>query len=357
MNDRLAFLTGSTGFIGSHLLRTLTEQGWKTRISVRARSRLSRIADVESERVSLDLATAEPAAVREALRGTTHVFHVAGRVSGTPAQLDRVNRQGTDILIRAAAELSPPPVVLLVSSAAAGGPSPPGQLRREADPPAPISDYGRSKLAGESTAIVARGDCPLTIVRPGIVFGEGDTEFIRIFRAMTQTRINPMIGPGRQPLSMIEVSDLVALIIRAAEAGERVDASEEPADTADANDLDGAGRGHDETGRGIYHAADPEPLSLKELGQLVRREIPGLRCLDLHLPTPVGFAVGAASEWAGRLVGKSTTLNRDKIREARASGWALDMSKTQHQLSWQPARPLAEQLAATLHQARRSGHL
>src|SRR5690606_10255845 len=113
-------------------------------------------------------------------------------------ELQRVNHQGTASLVRAAANLDNPPKVILISSAAAGGPAaaPP---RRPEDPPQPVSIYGKSKLAGEIAAIENRGNCPVTIVRPGIVFGEGDQEFIRIFRAITKTRVNPLVGGGLQP--------------------------------------------------------------------------------------------------------------------------------------------------------------
>jgi nucleoside-diphosphate-sugar epimerase len=239
--------------------------------------------------------------------------------------------------------MAKPPVVILVSSAAAGGPSNMSTYRTEADPPAPVSNYGRSKLAGERVAIAGRGDCPLSIVRPGIVFGPGDTEFIRIFRAMTRARVNPMIGSGHQPLSMIEVRDLVHFLLRVAEHGERV------AHCTDAGDS--------EAGQGVYNAADPTPLSLRQLGNLVRKAMPGLRFLDLPMPVRLGFVVGAISEFGSRLLGKYPTLNRDKIREARAPGWALNVEKSLRGLGWEPQRPLPDRLTETFRHALQAGEL
>lgn len=334
MKHRLALITGSTGFIGSRLAAVLATRGWQVRITLRPTSKTARLAQFDSERVELDLTRTNEEMSRRALDGVSHIFHVAGLVSGTPAQLDQVNREGTGILIRAAAGMPNPPHFLLVSSAAALGPSR-GSLALTPDqPPAPISNYGRSKLAGERIAITERGECPLTIVRPGIVFGEGDTEFIRILRAITRLRVNAMIGPGTQPLSMIEIDDLVDLMIRAAEMGERVSGGNAQGDAAG--------------GVGIYHAADPLAMSLLDLGQVVRECCPQHRFLNLHFPLAAGYCLGAATEFCGRLLGKSPTLNRDKIREARAPGWALDVQKSVVGLGWQPRQSLANHLADVL---------
>ena len=216
MKHRLALITGSTGFIGSRLVATLVERGWNARVTVRSTSSRQRLGDLTCEQTSLDLADPDPQQLASALHGVTHIFHVAGRVAGTPSQLDLVNRQGTASLIAAAAALSPAPTFVLVSSAAAGGPASADHPRTPQMTPAPVSAYGRSKLDGERVAISLHDRCPLSIVRPGVVFGQGDTEFIRILRAMTRSHINPMVGRGHQPISMIEVNDLVELLIRTA---------------------------------------------------------------------------------------------------------------------------------------------
>lgn len=347
MNHRLALVTGSTGFIGTHLTKTLVNQGWRVRATVRGRSNTDRLDSLGCEKVTVDLGSDESAAsaylAEKVLAGVTHVFHVAGRVAGTPSQLDRVNRAGTERLLNAIrtagkASSSAPPAFLLVSSAAAGGPSYFGRKRKPSDNPQPVSNYGRSKLAGEIVSLQVSNHIPVTIVRPGIVFGEGDQEFIKLFQAMRRIYINPMIGLGKQPLGMIEVDDLVQLMIRAAESGRRCQPDSHS------------------SGIGIYAASDPAAASLRQLGQVFRRTT-GRWSLDLPLPPAIGWVVAACSEAIGMSIGKASTLNRDKIREARAPGWDQDCSTALQQLGWQPKKPLEERLAETLRKALTKGRL
>ena len=64
----------------------------------------------------------------------------------------QVNGEGTWNVARACAAQPQPPVLIAVSSVAAAGPIGEGSVRRESDPPAPVSDYGRSKRAAELAA-------------------------------------------------------------------------------------------------------------------------------------------------------------------------------------------------------------
>lgn len=362
MNHRLALVTGSTGFIGAHLTKTLVEHGWRVRATVRQQSNTEQIDALGCDKVTVDFSSIESSPpsdgsrnnrsstnsateylVNRVLADVTHVFHVAGRVAGTPSQLDRVNRSGTLGLLNAIrhatkASSSAPPALLLVSSAAAGGPSSRGQKRKPSDPPRPVSNYGRSKLAGEIEALRFSDHVPITIVRPGIVFGEGDREFIKLFQAMRRIYINPMIGLGTQPLGMIEVDDLVQLMIRAAESGRRCQPNSHS------------------NGVGIYAASDPSAASLRHLGQIFRRTT-GRWSLDLPLPPAIGWVVATAAEMISSSIGKPSTLNRDKIREARASGWDQDCSSALQQLGWQPQKTLDDRLAETLRKALTQGRL
>src|SRR5512137_826456 len=90
-----------------------------------------------------------PESLPEAVAGVDVVVHLAGLVKAvTPAELFAVNARGTRDLAVAAAAAGRPRFVL-VSSLAAAGPSRPGHPRTEDQAPAPVSDYGRSKLAAE----------------------------------------------------------------------------------------------------------------------------------------------------------------------------------------------------------------
>jgi nucleoside-diphosphate-sugar epimerase len=111
------------------------------------------------------------------------VYHLAGLVKAIQVrQLYQVNCQGVANVARACAAQITPPTLLVISSLAAMGPSSPQRPRLESDPPAPVSHYGRSKLAGEQAARQWARDAPITILRPPVVFGERDPATYEIFR-------------------------------------------------------------------------------------------------------------------------------------------------------------------------------
>jgi nucleoside-diphosphate-sugar epimerase len=141
------FLTGATGFIGSHLVADLLGRGCEVRCLIRSGSSGS----VPAGAVTVPGRLEDPASYRAALAGCDTVFHLAGLV-GSPsrANLLRTNGLATARLADACAAQPVPPRLVYVSSLAAAGPPPRGRARRdECDPATPVSDYGRSKRTGE----------------------------------------------------------------------------------------------------------------------------------------------------------------------------------------------------------------
>src|SRR5271154_6368530 len=99
----LAFVTGATGFLGSHVARVLTEQGADLRLLVRPTSDLRNISDLNAERVVGDLR--DPASIEKAVSGCDVVFHVAADYRlwvRDPKEMYRSNVEGTRALLEAA---------------------------------------------------------------------------------------------------------------------------------------------------------------------------------------------------------------------------------------------------------------
>ncbi|MEN0110196.1 MAG: NAD-dependent epimerase/dehydratase family protein, partial [Planctomycetota bacterium] len=181
-------VTGATGFIGVRLVERLVARGDRVACLVRPTSDTGGLEPLGVERAVGSLGDAESLvrAVGGSFggEGAEVVLHVAGLTHAWRAEdFHRVNAEGTATLCRAAAGASSPPTVVLLSSLAAAGPSPDGAPHTEATKPAPISHYGRSKLAGERAARRFADRLPLSIVRPPVVFGPGDRDGLLLFKA------------------------------------------------------------------------------------------------------------------------------------------------------------------------------
>ena len=157
-----AFVTGGTGFLGTHLVNALLARGDDVTCLVRSPSKA---ASLERRRVRLIRGDLDDAgALRRGCAGADVIFHLAGRIAARDLNaFMRANRDGTANLLEAAAE-RPPRRFVYVSSLAAAGPTVPGQPIDETRPPAPVTPYGQSKLAGE--VLVRAVAFPWTVVRP-----------------------------------------------------------------------------------------------------------------------------------------------------------------------------------------------
>lgn len=329
-------VTGATGFIGLHLVEALVRRGDAVRCLVRPTSHVQPLKELAAELVTTELD--DVATLETAARDIDVVFHLAGVTRAfTAEEFFRVNADYTCNLAAACAAQGSPPRFVLVSSVAAAGPAPRGQIRVEGDPPAPISTYGRSKLAGEEAAIAYAGQLPLTIVRPGIVFGPRDPDFLKILRSIRLLRAH--LSPGFHPpaLSFIYVSDLVELLLAAAERGNRV-----------ALDQRGQHRQDGQPGQGYYFAVAAEHPTYAELGAIVRPMLHRPYAPVIPVAAPLARGVAAASEWVARWRGTPDELNRDKIREALATNWACCGDAARRDLGFSPTTPLAQRLQQTI---------
>ncbi|MGZ5429649.1 MAG: NAD-dependent epimerase/dehydratase family protein, partial [Thermoanaerobaculia bacterium] len=120
------------------------------------------------------------------IEGASAVVHLAGKTSArNEAEYMAANAAGPANVVAAVRKSTPDAHVVLVSSQAAGGPSPNGAPVRAADPPRPVSSYGRSKLAGEE-AVRNEPGLAFTILRPSAVYGPRERAIRGLFVAASR---------------------------------------------------------------------------------------------------------------------------------------------------------------------------
>ncbi len=332
---RRVLVTGASGFVGRNLVNQLLARGCEVRCLVRSTSSIRHLRQPGIALCTANLCTGE--GLETAVSGCDAVFHAAGLTRALRvADLMQVNATGTWHVARACSRQLEPPVMVLVSSLAAAGPSRNGRVRTEADRPAPVSNYGRSKRAGELAAAAWAAQVPLTIVRPGIVFGPWGREMYPLFHSINRWGIHVIPTFGTPPLSLIHSHDLSEFLIRAAERGRRVDASG-PSIPA------GLPRGG-----GYYFASAPEYPSYAQIGRIIGRLVGRKHVLLLHLAEPIPWLIAGIVELIGRVQRQTETVNLDKMREAYAGSWACSSAAAEQDLGFSPPASLVQRMEETV---------
>lgn len=325
-----ALVTGATGFVGGHLIEALVRRGDEVTALVRSPGKAALLEQLNVRQVAGDLHNLE--AIRAAVRGQDIIYHVAGLVAARDeAEFLFANRDATVNLLEAirglAGEFRTVPRLVIVSSMAAGGPAPRGRPLRGDEPPRPVTQYGRSKLAGEEA--VRAADLPWTILRPPMVYGPRDTEVLRVFK-LARTGIAPVFGDGSQELSAVFGPDLAAALIAA-----------------------GTSRS---TLHRIYYACHPEVFRsadlIRQAGGVLGRNVRVIPLPDWLARTALSFTGAAA-----RIAGRATILTPDKANEFLQPAWIGDPSPLIADSGWRPVHDLARGLAATVAWYREQGWL
>lgn len=319
-----AFVTGGSGFVGSHLIETLLREGHRVRALARSPRKAESLGFPGVEWVPGDLTNSE--ALRAGVLGCNVVYHVAGLVAArSEAEYLAVNRDGTARVLEAARPTGAR--FVLVSSLAAAGPAPRGRPLEGTEPSRPVSDYGRSKLAAE--ALVRGSPLPWVILRPPAVYGPRDTEMLRLFKTAALGFV-PVFGTGAQELSFVYGPDLAVAISAAGTAPSAVGGVFYPA--------------HEE----IVTSAD----AVKAIGIAC-----GRRVRIIPIPAPVGRLILQVTGAAARIAGRATLLTPDKGEEFFQEAWTCRPSAYEQATGWRAQHNLAEGLSATTAWYRRAGWL
>jgi len=313
-------LTGASGFVGSHILDSLRKRRLPTALLLRPGSRRQFIAPHLPEVETRPGSISDPESLQRAMADVTHVIHCAGATrAARVAGFYEVNQAGTRNVVNAVnSQAGRVRRLVHISSLAAAGPAPPDQPAREQDPPRPVSEYGKSKLAGE---LEVKDHCRAehVILRPPAVYGPRDAEFLRLFGAVHH-HLLPTPGLA-QPLSLVFVKDL-------AEAA--VACLDHPA---------AVGK--------TYFVAAREVVTARRMADEIAAQMK-VWALPLPLPLPFLWLLCLANESVSRLTGKASVLSLQKYAELRAPSWVCDPSLFERETGCACPTFLAKGVAETL---------
>ena len=217
-----ALVTGATGLVGMHVVQRLLRDGWQVRALVRDAARAGSLSRSGVELAIGDVL--EPTGFTRAAVGCDVVFHTAAAV--TPAggwdAFQRPNVEGTRNAIAAVAGAGAR--LVHVSSVAVYGSATryrDGALTGEDTELAPLPDdsyYARSKRESEALVLQAHraGRIWATAVRPDVIYGRHDRQFVPRVLRLLRRGFAPIIGGGRSTLAIVHAENVADGMVRAA---------------------------------------------------------------------------------------------------------------------------------------------
>jgi dihydroflavonol-4-reductase len=302
------FITGATGFVGSHVARMAAEQGAELRLLTRRTSKTENLPQ-GAELVQGDLR--EPAKFASALRGCDALIHVAADYRlwvPDPAEMYKANVEGTRELLRLAREAGVRRVVYTSSVATMGFRKDASvvdeeTLVSEADM---IGHYKRSKWMAEQEAIAAAGEGQeIVILNPTTPVGAMDvkpTPTGRIIVDFLNKKFPAYVDTG---LNLVDVEEIARMHLAALERGRF----------------------------GERYIFGGENLTLKQiLDQLAA--ITGLPSPTMKVPHAVAMVFAFFDETiTGKLRGKEPRATVEAVRMGKKMMWASS-AKAERELGW-----------------------
>ena len=335
-------ITGSSGFIGSHLVQEALRRGWQVWAGIRRSSSKDALQDERIHFITLDFSS--PQQLRQQLlecrrelgnRGWDYVIHAAGVTKCLHhSDFYRTNLEGTRNLAEAlqSADMKPHRFVFLSSLSVFGDirQQPVRKATKEqpwvyspilpTDKPHPNTTYGKSKLQAEQY-LQGLTDFPLTILRPTGVYGPREHDYMLMAQSIEQ-HFDFSVGFKPQEITFVYVMDLVEAVFQSMQS---------PAALGKA-----------------YFLTDGKVYTSRRFSELLQQEL-GTRCVvRLKIPLFLLRIVCRISDMLSHLTGRITALNNDKYHILSQRNWQCDISDAQRDFGYQPQWPLERGVKATV---------
>lgn len=335
-------VTGASGFIGSYICTEALERGMQVWAGMRTHSSKQYLQDTRMQFAYLDLE--EPEKLRTQLselknilggKGWDYIIHAAGATKSLNKEgFFRTNTEGTRNLIDTLRKLDMVPRrFVFVSSLSIYGAIREQPVRKptadnpwiyapilDSDAPKPNTAYGQSKLEAERY-LMSLKNFPFTILRPTGVYGPRERDYFLMAKSIQQ-HIDFAVGYKPQEITFVYVMDVVQAVFKALEAEKAL------------------GKGYFLSDGNIYNSRYFSDLLQAELG------IPWV----LHIKAPLWFLriICTISEIYNRLIGKLSTLNRDKYHILTQRNWQCDITPAKKDLGYDPKYPLEKGVRETV---------
>jgi nucleoside-diphosphate-sugar epimerase len=322
-------LTGASGYTGGRLLEALRGRGDEVAVLVRPGSLTEGIRARASRIVEGVLGDA--AAAGRLVEGADAVVHVAAvyRTAGHPdAYYREVNVLGTERLLEAAAGAGLRRFVHTSTVGVHGHvEQPPAD---ESAPIAPGDIYQETKAEAEALALRFHRErgVPVTVVRPGAIYGPGETRFLKLFRAIARSRY-AVVGSGRTFYHPVYIDDLVAGFLLALDREEAVGEA--------------------------FLVCGPSYVSQADLAALIAKHTGG-RVLPFRIPAGPIQWVGDVVEAICVPLGLEPPLHRRRV-DFWTKSRAFTIDKARRLLGYAPKVDLDEGIARTAGWYREAGWL
>ena len=322
-------VTGGNGFIGSHLVESLVKKGVSVRCLVRKTSDLKWLNGIDIEWVQGDLKSFD--SLLPAVKDVDVVFHLGGRTKvHANEDYHEANARGTENLMKAILkEDSKINRFVYVSSQAVAGPSSTGTPVKESDTPNPLTPYGKSKLAGEETALKYKSQLPITVVRPPTVYGPRDMDVYEVFK-IVKYGFKAVLGWRKRYFSMIYVEDLVEGLLLAAENKNAIGQ--------------------------IFFMVSDECVDYKQFVNHVASALKK-KALFIHVPLSVFTLSVFILEIIATIRDKPLIINRYKVKEAMNPYWICSGLKAKRLIGFIPKYGLDEGIRKTADWYQKEGWL
>jgi dihydroflavonol-4-reductase len=291
------FITGATGFVGSHVAQQLSDSGADLRLLVRQSSRRDNIAQLNADVVLGDLR--DSVSLRKGMEGCELAFHVAADYrlwTKNPEEMYDANVNGTQSLLKAAQEVGVRRVVYCSSVATMGFGN--GDLVTDEDTAVSVADmighYKRSKFLAEQVVLdAAKNGVDVVMVNPSTPIGERDIKPTPTGRIVVDFLKRKFPAYADTGLNLVDVKNVARAHILAAEKGRP----------------------------GIRYIVGGENLTLKQMLDKLAA-ITGLPSPTVKVPHAVTLLAGVVDEfWTGHIRGQEPRVTIDAVRMGRKKMW------------------------------------